>query len=131
MEKHGNIYVAGNYIASQTFGTYIKHADHVYTQSPDATSEPRVAEDIDFEEVSNHFRYITPQCRKANMVEHVENHLRAACSGSAEALWKCIHDYELMGYLSTQVVDASTLYDEISAYFGPLPYDKRNFRKYR
>ena len=30
-----------------------------------------------------------------------------------------------------EVIDASTLYDDICAYFGALPYDKRNFRKYR
>ena len=91
----------------------------------------RKVEDVEFEEIQNHFRYITPACRKAGMVEHVENHLRTACSGSAEALWKCIHEYEMMEYLSTQVIDASTIYDEICAYFGALPYDKRNFRKYR
>lgn len=129
MGQQRNIYVAGNYIASQSFGTYIAHADHVYTKQPDG--QTRVAEDVEFEEVQKHFRYITPACRKANMVEHVENHLRTACSGSAEALWKCIHEYEMMDYLSTKVIDASTLYDDICAYFGALPYDKRNFRKYR
>ena len=130
-EQHRNIYVAGDYIASQTFGTYIAHAEHVHASSPAKTEEPRIAEEVEFEEVNQHFRYITAACRKSNMVEHVQNHLRTACSGSAEALWKCIHEYEVMGYLSTQVIDASTLYDEISAYFGVLPYDKRNFRKYR
>ena len=129
MGKQRNIYVAGNYIASQNFGTYIAHAEHVHT--PPADAQPRVAEDVEFEEIQNHFRYITPACRKADMVEHVENHLHTACSGSAEALWKCIHEYEMMEYLSTQVIDASTIYDEICAYFGALPYDKRNFRKYR
>ena len=129
MGKQRNIYVAGNYIASQTFDTYIAHAEHVHTNQSDA--QPRIAEDIDFEEVPHQFRYITPACSKANMVEHVENHLRTACLGSAEALWKCIHAYEMMGYLNTTMIDASTLYDAICAYFGPLPYDKRNFRKYR
>ena len=123
------INVAGNFIAEQHIGTYIAHAEHVHTNQPDA--HPRIAEDVTFEEVQNQFRYITPACRKAGMVEHVENHLRTACTGSAEALWKCIHEYEMMDYLGTQVIDASTLYDEICAYFGALPYDKRNFRKYR
>lgn len=125
------INVAGNFIAEQHIGTYIAHAEHVHTNQPDNTSEPRIAEDVTFEEVHQHFRYITQACRKANMVEHVENHLRTACSGSAEALWKGIHEYEMMGFLSTELVDASTLYDAICAYFGALSYDKRNFRKYR
>ena len=129
MGKQRNIYVAGDYIASQTFGTYIAHAEHVHTQASTPAAKP--AEDVEFEEVHDHFCYITQACQIANMVEHVQNHMRTACSGSADALWKCIHEYELMGYLSTEPVDASTLYDAISAYFGTLPYDKRNFRKYR
>jgi len=124
-----NIIVAGDYIASQSFGTYIAHAEHVHTHQND--SKPRETEEVDFEEVHTHFCFITAACRKANMVEHVENHLRTACSGSAEALWQCIHEYEMMGYLSTKLIDASKLYDAIVAYFGALPYDKRNFRKYR
>ena len=51
MGKQRNIYVAGNYIASQTFGTYIAHAEHVHTNQPDDVSEPRIAEDVEFEEV--------------------------------------------------------------------------------
>ena len=51
MGKQRNIYVAGNYIASQSFGTYIAHAEHVHTQQPDKASEPRIAEDVEFEEV--------------------------------------------------------------------------------
>lgn len=51
MGQQRNIYVAGNFIASQTFGTYIAHAEHVYTNQPD--SQTRFAEDIDFEDVSS------------------------------------------------------------------------------
>ena len=51
MDEHRHIYVAGDYIASQTFGTYIAHAEHVHTNQPDKASEPRMAEDVAFEEV--------------------------------------------------------------------------------
>lgn len=47
------INVAGNFIAEQHIGTYIAHAEHVHTNQPDNTSEPRIAEDVTFEEVTN------------------------------------------------------------------------------
>ena len=129
-----HIVVNGPYIAHMEVDTLIFSKGDVHTQqtSSEQPSRPaQPAEDIEFEEMPLHFQYITQECRKASMVEHVENHLRTACSGSAEALWKCIHEYEMMGYLSTTMEDASTLYDAICAYFGALSYDKRNFRKYR
>lgn len=125
-----HIIVNGQYIAHMEVDTLILSKGDVYTAQPPSKHTPH-SEDVDFEEIHDHFVYITPACRKANMVEHVENHLRTACSGSAEALWKCIHEYEKMRYLRTEMVDASTLYDAICSYFGSLSYDKRNFRKYR
>lgn len=50
MDKSRNIYVAGNYIASQTIGTQILHADRVYTNNPDK-EQPHEVEDVAFEEV--------------------------------------------------------------------------------
>jgi len=132
MEKQSDrhIVVNGPYIAHAEIDTLILAKGDVYTaQQP--SKYPTEGEDVEYEEVHHHFEYITPACRKANMVEHVENRIRTACSGSAEALWKCLHEYEKMGYLSTEMIDASTVYDAICAYFGALPYDKRNFRKYR
>ncbi len=107
------------------------HADHVhYAPKPNA-NEARIAEDVTYEEVRQGFQYITDLCVQRGMQQHVENHLRTACLGSAEALWKCIHEYEYMGYLSTANLHASVIYAAICAYFGKLPYDERNFRKYR
>lgn len=45
------INVAGNFIAEQHIGTYIAHAEHVHTNRPD--TQPRIAEDVDFEDVTN------------------------------------------------------------------------------
>ena len=50
-QQHRIINVAGNYIAEQNIGTYIAHAEHVHTNQPDA--QPRIAEDVDFEDVTN------------------------------------------------------------------------------
>lgn len=130
--KHAyTINVAGDYIASQHIDTQILHADYVNNASTIHTERTHVAEDVPYEEVQQGFPYITDICVQKNMQEHVENHLRTACLGSAEALWKCIHEYEFMGYLSTAHLSAATIFAAISAYFGPLPYDERNFRKYR
>lgn len=125
-----NIYVAGNYIASQTIGTQILHADRVYTNNPDK-EQPHEVEDVAFEELNTHFCYITEKCVKNAMVEHVEAHLRIACMGTAETLWKTIHEFEFMGYLSTQNIDATKIYNALSDHFGALSFTERNFRKYR
>ena len=125
-----NIYVAGNYIASQTIGTQILHADRVYTNNPDK-EQPHEVEDVAFEELNTHFCYITEKCVKNAMVEHVEAHLRIACTGTAETLWKTIHEFEFMGYLSTQNIDATKIYNALSDHFGALSFTERNFRKYR
>ena len=130
MDKSRNIYVAGNYIASQTIGTQILHADRVYTNNPDK-EQPHEVEDVAFEELNTHFCYITEKCVKNAMVEHVEAHLRIACTGTAETLWKTIHEFEFMGYLSTQNIDATKIYNALSDHFGALSFTERNFRKYR
>ena len=124
------IIVNGSYIANQTIGTQILHADRVYTDKPDA-QPPHEVEDVAFEELNTHFCYITEKCVKNAMVEHVEAHLRIACKGTAEALWKTIHEFEFMGYLSTQNIDATKIYNALTAHFGALRFTERNFRKYR
>lgn len=125
------IVVNGQYIAQMHIGTQILHADHVHYAPTPHAQQTRVAEDVAYEEVRQGFPYITDICVQKGMQQHVENHLRTACSGTAEALWKCIHEYEFMGFLSTTNLPASTIFAAICAYFGQLPYDERNFRKYR
>lgn len=49
-QQHRIINVGGNYIAEQHIGTYIAHAEHVYTNQPD--TQPRIAEDVEFEDVT-------------------------------------------------------------------------------
>lgn len=57
---------------------------HNYTAGKEAPQpkQEREVEDVPFEEVDTHFSHITELCRQKNMVDHVENTLRAACCGS-------------------------------------------------
>lgn len=80
---------------------------------------------------AEHFEFITDQCRKEGKVEAVEAELRAACNGTAVAMWKTIRTNEALGYLSTKDVAASKIYKALTAYFGDLPYNERNFRDAR
>lgn len=77
------------------------------------------------------FEFITDQCRKEGKVDAVEAELRAAAKGTAVAMWKTIRTNEALGYLSTKDVAASKIYKALTAYFGDLPYNERNFRDAR
>lgn len=77
------------------------------------------------------FEFITDQCRKEGKVEAVDAELRAASKGTAPAMWKTIRTNEALGYLSTKDVAASKIYKTLTAYFGELPYNERNFRDAR
>lgn len=77
------------------------------------------------------FEFITELCRKEGKVETVEAELRAASKGTAHAMWKTIRINEALEYLSTQDVSAAKIYKALTAYFGELPYNERNFRDAR
>lgn len=77
------------------------------------------------------FPLLSDQCRKENKVEAVEAELRAACRGTAVALWKTIRTNEALGYLITKNMSASKIYHAFADYFGELPYNERNFRDAR
>ena len=77
------------------------------------------------------FPLLSDQCHKENKVEGVEAELRAACRGTAVALWKTIRTNEALGYLLTKNMSASKIYHDFADYFGELPYNERNFRDAR
>ncbi len=109
-----------------------KHIHNYTAGKEEPQPEPeREIEDVEYEEVTKRFCYITLKCINDNMAEHVEKHLLAACHGKAETLWKCIHDYETMDYLNTKNEDATPIYRAICSYFIPLKYSDRQFRKKR
>ena len=77
------------------------------------------------------FPYFTQKCYDQKRVETVEAEIRAACKGTAETLWRTLWNNENLGYLDTQHVDATKIYNEIEKLFGKLPYTVRNFRAAR
>ena len=106
---------------------------HTYSREKDEhQSRPeRKVEDVVYEEVTERFCYITSKCVEDKMVDQVEKTLLAACYGTAEELWKCIHKYEKIGYLATVNEDASKIFKAVCAYFVELRYSERQFRKMR
>ena len=79
----------------------------------------------------HYFSYITPKCFQNHMADHVESKLRKACADKARALWRTIHELEMMGYLNTEDLHAAELYRALEEHFGALPYTDRTFRDYR
>lgn len=77
---------------------------------------------------SSFFKFFTQKCFEEKRAEAVEAEIRAACKGSAEALWRTLWNNENLGYVETQHIDATTLYREIENHYGKLPYTERNFR---
>lgn len=61
----------------------------------------------------------------------MEAEIRAACKGTAEALWRALWSNENLGYVEVEPYDAMTLYRGIEKWYGKLPYNERNFRKAR
>ena len=98
---------------------YLERWDAETTQPSDTDATPES------------FEYITDQCREKGKAEAVEAELRAASKGTAVAMWKTIRTNEALGYLSTKNLAASKIYKALTAYFGPLPYNERNFRDAR
>ena len=77
------------------------------------------------------FSLLTDQCVAEGKEAKVISELRAACKGTAPALWKVIRTNEALGYLGTRDLEASVIYRAFTDYFGKLPYTERNFRDAR
>lgn len=77
------------------------------------------------------FSLLTDACIAEGKEAKVISELRAACKGTAPALWKVIRTNEALGYLGTRDLEASVIYRAFTEYFGKLPYTERNFRDAR
>lgn len=77
------------------------------------------------------FSFLTDVCTAEGKEAKVISELRAACKGTAPALWKVIRTNEALGYLGTRDLEASVIYRTFTEYFGKLPYTERNFRDAR
>ena len=93
-------------------------------------NEGIVAEDVE-PDTSSTFPYLTPKCIKEKRTEAVEAEIRAACKGTAEALWRTLWNNENLGYVEVEYIDATTIYRAIEKWYGKLPYKERNFRDAR
>ena len=98
---------------------YLEQWDAASSEQPASNGKPAV------------FEFITDQCYKEGKVEAIEAEMRAACKGTAVAMWKTIRTNEALGYLSTKDVSASKIYKALTNHFGKLPYNERNFRDAR
>ena len=118
MGQSRNIYVAGNYIASQTVGTYIAHAEHVHTNQPDEASEPRIAEDIEFEEVhASDTSFFTSRFPHETIVKNLREAIDFA-SSKADACRR-IMALETQGYIILSNVGDDRKAELINLYAQP------------
>ena len=118
MGQSRNIYVAGNYIASQTVGTYIAHAEHVHTNQPDEASEPRIAEDVEFEEVhASDTSFFTSRFPHETIVKNLREAIDFA-SSKADACRR-IMALETQGYIILSNVGDDRKAELINPYAQP------------
>jgi len=112
------------------YGTYIAEQNNdirdctIYTTAPSEQQpkqETAPAPDL--------FCRITQAAHDKGVAQQVENELRRACV-SAPKLVKAIRTNEALGYLDTQDLSSSELFDMLNAYFG-LSFKLRAFQNSR
>lgn len=134
MGKQRNIYVAGNYIASQTFGTYIAHAEHVHTLQPEDLSEPRIAEEVEFEEVPVYCVYIDIDAIKRAGIwtpAMVQEQLEKASEKDAKEFVAFLRDFEKKTYLNFHGDNKRKIYNTLRAQLPMMrDYTESNFYTY-
>jgi hypothetical protein len=134
MDEHRHIYVAGDYIASQTFGTYIAHAEHVHTNQPDKASEPRMAEDVAFEEVPVYCVYLDIDAIKQAgiwMPAQIQEQLENASQKEAKEFVAFLRDFEKKTYLNFHGDNKRKVYNTLRAQLPMMrAYTESNFYTY-
>ena len=134
MGQSRNIYVAGNYIASQTFGTYIAHAEHVHTNQPDEGSEPRIAEDVEFEEMPSYCTYLDIDAIKRAGIwtpAMVQEQLEKASEKDAKEFVAFLRDFEKKTYLNFHGDSKRTIFRTLHAQLPMMrDYSESNFYAY-
>jgi len=129
-----NIYVAGDYIASQTFGTYIAHAEHVHTDQVDKTSEPHIAEDVEFEEVPTYCVYLDIDAIKHAGIwtpAMVQEQLEKASEKDAKEFVAFLRDFEKKTYLNFHGDSKRKVYNTLRAQLPMMrSYKESNFYTY-
>ena len=141
MDKSRNIYVAGNYIASQTIGTQILHADRVYTNNPDK-EQPYEVEDVAFEEVGANapvsraaqYPFVVPaKLTELNLytMSEFETMYRNAATAGAPVFAKFLKQYQKLGVLDFGRLNKKQIFDVLKAFFpDEIQYLYNNFITY-
>ena len=133
-QQHRNIFVAGNYIASQSFGTYIAHAEHVHTSQPDKASEPRISEDVEFEEMPSYCVYLDIDAIKRAGIwtpAMVQQQLEKASQKDAKEFVAFLRDFEKKTYLNFHGDNKRKVYTTLRAQLPMMrDYTESNFYTY-
>jgi kynurenine formamidase len=134
MDKSRTIYVAGNYIAEQHIGTYIAQAEHVHTDQPEQASEPRIAEDVTFEEVSVYCVYLDIDAIKRAGIwtpAMVQEQLEKASEKDAKEFVAFLRDFEKKTYLNFHGDNKRKIYTTLRAQLPMMrAYTESNFYAY-
>lgn len=133
-QQHRNIFVAGDYIASQSFGTYIAHAEHVHTGQPDDTSAPHISEDVEFEEMPVFCVYLDIDAIKRAGIwtpAQIQEQLEKASQKEAKEFVAFLRDFEEKTYLNFHGDNKRKVYNTLRAQLPMMrPYSEKNFYSY-
>ena len=141
MDKSRNIYVAGNYIASQTIGTQILHADRVYTNKTDK-EQPHEVEDVAFEEVgatvpvshAAQYPFVVPaKLTELNLytMSEFEVMYRDAAKAGAPGFAKFLKQYQKLGVLDFGKLNKKEIFVKLTEFFpDEIQYLYNNFITY-
>lgn len=133
-QQHRIINVAGNFIAEQHIGTYIAHAEHVHTSQPDEASEPRMAEDVEFEEMPAYCVYLDIDAIKRAGIwtpAMVQEQLEKASEKEAKEFVAFLRDFEKKTYLNFHGDNKRKIYNTLRAQLTMMrDYTESNFYAY-
>ena len=119
------IFVAGNYV-----DIHDNHNCNIYaTDKPSSDSPEPCSEQVSSSPRLDLFCRITQHAINTGHAQDVEDELRSACV-SAPKLVKAIRRNEALGYLDTQNLSSTELYNLLNEHFG-LSFGIRNFNNYR
>jgi len=133
MGQQRNIYVAGDYIANQSFGTYIAHAEHVHTTPPD--SKPaKIAEEVEFEQVPVYCSYLDVDAIKQVGIwtpAQIQEQLERASEKDANEFVAFLRDMEKKTYLNFHGDNKRKVYETLRAELPMMrEYSEKNFYAY-
>ena len=145
-ESHSNIFVAGNYIASQTIGTQIIGGSHSHHySSPDTRDTPyatRMAEDVEFEDVTpvetprqaEAYPFVVAEkLAELNLytMSEFEQKYREAAANGAPVFAKFLKKYRELGVLDFGRLNKKQIFYLLRDFFkDEIGYDYNNFITY-